>query len=82
MAKNAAGAEGGHEPVLLAEVVEALAPVAGGRFVDGTFGAGGYARALLEAGAGVCGIDRDPDAASFAAPLAEQNPEKFQFVAG
>lgn len=82
MALNAAGAAGGHEPVLLAEIVEALAPVAGGRFVDGTFGAGGYSRALMAAGARVCAIDRDPQAATFAAPLAEDYSEQFQFVAG
>ncbi|MEM8842452.1 MAG: 16S rRNA (cytosine(1402)-N(4))-methyltransferase RsmH [Pseudomonadota bacterium] len=52
-----------HLPVLLDEVIAALAPVEGGVFVDGTFGAGGYTRALLEAGAAlVIGVDRDPDA--------------------
>ncbi len=52
-----------HLPVLLDDVIAALAPVEGGVFVDGTFGAGGYSKALLEAGAAtVIGIDRDPDA--------------------
>ncbi|MFL6752259.1 MAG: 16S rRNA (cytosine(1402)-N(4))-methyltransferase RsmH [Sphingomicrobium sp.] len=52
-----------HVPVLLHEVVEGLAIVPGETLVDGTFGAGGYARALLEAGAGrVIGFDRDPQA--------------------
>ena len=52
-----------HVPVLVDEVVAALAPIAGQVVVDGTFGAGGYARALLEAGARrVIGFDRDPDA--------------------
>ena len=51
-----------HIPVLLAEVVEALAPVAGETMVDGTFGAGGYTRALLTTGARVIAFDRDPDA--------------------
>ena len=52
-----------HEPVLLQEVVEGLAIVPGETLVDGTFGAGGYTRALLGAGAGrVIGLDRDPDA--------------------
>ena len=50
-----------HVPVLLPEVLTALAPVAGETHVDGTFGAGGYARALLEAGAEVVAFDRDPD---------------------
>ena len=52
-----------HVPVLLKEVVEGLAVVPGETLVDGTFGAGGYTRALLGAGAGrVIGFDRDPDA--------------------
>lgn len=52
-----------HIPVLRDETVEALQPVEGGVFVDGTFGAGGYSRALLRQGAKhVIGIDRDPSA--------------------
>ena len=52
-----------HAPVLLEEVVAGLAITQGDTIVDATFGAGGYARALLEAGAGrVIGFDRDPDA--------------------
>ncbi|MEO1329183.1 MAG: 16S rRNA (cytosine(1402)-N(4))-methyltransferase RsmH [Pseudomonadota bacterium] len=56
-------AEGLHAPVLCDAVVAALAPERGGAFLDGTFGAGGYARAILEAGADqVIGLDRDPQA--------------------
>ena len=51
-----------HVPVLLDEVVAALAPVAGETVVDATFGAGGYARAVLATGAQVIAFDRDPDA--------------------
>lgn len=52
-----------HIPVMLREVVEALAPQDGGTYVDGTFGRGGYSRAILEsAQTNVIGIDRDPDA--------------------
>jgi 16S rRNA (cytosine1402-N4)-methyltransferase len=52
-----------HIPVLLDEVVAGLAIRAGDTIVDGTFGAGGYSRALLAAGAGrVIGFDRDPQA--------------------
>ena len=56
-------AEPRHVPVLLQEVVDALAIVPGETVVDGTFGAGGYTAAMLKAGAGrVVALDRDPDA--------------------
>jgi len=52
-----------HVPVLVSDVIAALALQGGETVVDGTFGAGGYTRALLSAGAGrVMGFDRDPDA--------------------
>ncbi|MBK8768967.1 MAG: 16S rRNA (cytosine(1402)-N(4))-methyltransferase RsmH [Rhizobiales bacterium] len=52
-----------HIPVLLDEVLQALAPVAGEVFIDGTFGAGGYTRAILgHADCQVIAIDRDPAA--------------------
>ena len=51
-----------HIPVLLDEVVAALAPAPGAVIVDATFGAGGYTRRLLDAGATVHAFDRDPDA--------------------
>ncbi|WP_309607043.1 16S rRNA (cytosine(1402)-N(4))-methyltransferase RsmH [Phenylobacterium sp.] len=58
-----------HVPVLLAEVVDALQPRAGETIVDGTFGAGGYSRALLAAGSSIIAFDRDPGAAQFAQGL-------------
>jgi len=51
-----------HIPVLLEEVLEALQPHPGALIVDATFGAGGYTRRLLDAGATVHAFDRDPDA--------------------
>jgi len=51
-----------HIPVLLDEVIAALAPAPGAIIVDATFGAGGYTRRLLDAGALVHAFDRDPDA--------------------
>lgn len=51
-----------HIPVLLDEVVAALNPQPGDVLVDATFGAGGYTRRLLAAGATVHAFDRDPDA--------------------
>jgi len=58
-----------HLPVLLAPLLEAVAPVTG-VWVDGTYGAGGYAEGLLQAGAArVIGIDRDPLALDLAGPM-------------
>ena len=51
-----------HIPVLLDEVLHALAITPGEIHVDGTFGAGGYSRAMAKAGATVYALDRDPDA--------------------
>lgn len=52
-----------HIPVLLAEVLAALKPADGETYIDGTFGAGGYSRAILEAAdCRVIAIERDPDA--------------------
>ncbi|MGO4838640.1 16S rRNA (cytosine(1402)-N(4))-methyltransferase, partial [Rhizobiaceae sp. 2RAB30] len=57
-----AGGPARHIPVLLDEVLAALEPLDGAVIVDGTFGAGGYTRALIARGANVVAIDRDPDA--------------------
>ena len=60
-----------HIPVLLNPVMEALHPADGEVFVDGTFGAGGYTQALLDAAAcKVIAIDRDPNAIAAGAWLA------------
>ena len=63
---NAVPASAPHTPVLIDEVVAALAPVPGETHVDGTFGAGGYSAAILARGAHVVAFDRDPDAVSAA----------------
>lgn len=61
-----------HVPVLIEPLVSAVAPVSG-VWLDGTFGAGGYARALLGAGAErVIGVDRDPTVFALAAGWAER----------
>jgi 16S rRNA (cytosine1402-N4)-methyltransferase len=54
-----------HVPVLMNEVVDALAPAPGQTIVDGTFGAGGYTRAILATGASVTAFDRDPTVKRF-----------------
>ncbi len=55
-----------HTPVLLAEVLAALAPTPGARVLDCTLGLGGHALALARVGAVVTGIDRDGDARGLA----------------
>lgn len=69
-----------HIPVLLAEVLEALAPNAGDVIVDGTFGAGGYTRAILDSGASVVAIDRDPDAIAAGKVLETQSQGRLRLV--
>jgi 16S rRNA (cytosine1402-N4)-methyltransferase len=59
-----------HIPVLLDEVIHALAITPGAEIVDGTFGAGGYSQAILAGGARVYAFDRDPDACREGADLA------------
>ena len=72
---TAAGGPARHIPVMLSEVIEALDPRDGKHFIDGTFGAGGYSRGLLEAArCTVLAIDRDPAAAQFAQALEERFP--------
>ena len=72
-----------HEPVLLDAVLEAMAPQDGAVYLDGTFGAGGYTRALLQAAdCRVIAIDRDPNAQAAADALAAVFPERFAFVSG
>jgi len=61
-----------HIPVLLGPVLAALAPLSGAHAIDGTFGAGGYAAAILDAGAErLVAIDRDPSAIAGGAALAQ-----------
>ena len=69
-----------HIPVMLEEVLSALAPKCGDRILDGTFGAGGYSRALLEAGAEVIALDRDPRAIAGAAALRTQFQDRLNVV--
>jgi 16S rRNA (cytosine1402-N4)-methyltransferase len=82
-----AGAAGGparHVPVLLGEVREALALRPGGVYLDGTFGAGGYARAILDSHADVrlVAVDRDPDAIRAGAAMVETYKGRLDLVAG
>lgn len=75
----------GHVPVLLKEVLEALAPEAGKIYVDATLGAGGHAEAVLEASGPdglVFGIDQDPVALTIAKGRLERFGARFQALNG
>lgn len=72
-----------HISVLLDEVVAALAPQGGELHVDGTFGAGGYSRALLLAAeCAVIAIDRDPSTKTHADALVAEHPGRLHYLAG
>jgi 16S rRNA (cytosine1402-N4)-methyltransferase len=77
---HAVGGPVRHIPVLLDEVLEALLPKAGDVIVDGTFGAGGYTRAILARGASVVAIDRDPDAIAAGRALEQQASGRLKLV--
>ena len=69
-----------HVPVLLDAVMAGLSPQPGERHVDGTFGAGGYTRALLATGAAVIAFDRDPDAIAEGRPIVEAAAGRLTLV--
>ncbi len=74
--------EAPHVPVLIGKIIEAVAPVSG-RWLDGTLGAGGYTRALLDAGAEhVIGVDRDPLALELAADWGKPYGDRLSLFHG
>jgi 16S rRNA (cytosine1402-N4)-methyltransferase len=74
---------GRHLPVMLPEVLQTLAPRDGGAYLDGTFGGGGYAGAILDtARCTLFAIDRDPDAIARGAALAASFPGRLHLLEG
>jgi 16S rRNA (cytosine1402-N4)-methyltransferase len=72
-----------HTPVMLSEVIAALEPRDGAHYVDGTFGGGGYSRAILEAAdCSVTGIDRDPEAIARGQALVQRFKGRLTLVQG
>lgn len=70
-----------HIPVLLGSVMDAIGDIRGARVVDATFGAGGYARAFLNAGANVLTFDRDPNVLDDAKQIKQEFGARFEFIA-
>ncbi|MEQ8696390.1 MAG: 16S rRNA (cytosine(1402)-N(4))-methyltransferase RsmH [Bauldia litoralis] len=79
------GVDGGpapHVPVLIEEVIQHLAPMAGKTFIDGTFGAGGYTGRILDTGASVIAIDRDPTALEAGQSMVDAADGRLTLVEG
>ena len=70
-----------HIPVLLNSVMRELGDIRGYRILDATFGAGGYTRAFLDAGASVVAFDRDPHVVADANEIADEFGDRFRFIA-
>ncbi len=69
-----------HIPVLLPEVLKALVPAEGQVVLDGTFGAGGYTTAIMNAGAAVVALDRDPNAIAAGQALVAASGGKLTLI--
>ncbi len=72
-----------HIPVMVNEVIDVLSPRDGGIYVDGTFGRGGYSKAILNAAkCTVWGIDQDPEAVNTGRQLEQDWPAQFHMLEG
>lgn len=69
-----------HIPVLLGRVMETLGDIRGKKVLDATFGAGGYTRAFLDAGANVVAFDRDPNVVADAHQVQAEFGARFEFI--
>ncbi|MFQ6760198.1 MAG: 16S rRNA (cytosine(1402)-N(4))-methyltransferase RsmH [Alphaproteobacteria bacterium] len=70
-----------HIPVLINAIMRELGDIRGCRVLDATFGAGGYTRAFLDAGASVVAFDRDPNVVADADAIKSEFGSRFRFIA-
>ncbi len=70
-----------HIPVLINAIMRELGDIRGQRVLDATFGAGGYTRAFLDAGASVVAFDRDPNVVADADAIKSEFGSRFRFIA-
>ncbi|NTE86827.1 16S rRNA (cytosine(1402)-N(4))-methyltransferase RsmH [Agrobacterium rubi] len=77
---EASGGPVRHIPVLLHEVLGALEPAPGKIILDGTFGAGGYTQAILDQGANVIALDRDPNAIAGGQDMVAANGGRLSLI--
>ncbi len=70
-----------HIPVLLNRVMESVGDIRGKRIIDATFGAGGYSRTFLNAGAIVTAFDRDPNVLDDVCAMKSEFGDRFEFIA-
>lgn len=73
-------AEAPHIPVMLPEVLDALEPCEGKHIIDGTFGAGGYSKAIMDRGARVTGFDQDPNAIADAGAMVSERAGQLSLI--
>ena len=80
MNKNTSSLEFSHFPVMLNEVLKITSPFIGGRYIDCTFGGGGYSKEILKIPkTKITAIDRDSNVKSFAEKLKKKFPKRFSF---
>ncbi len=80
MSNHTSSLEASHFPVMLNEVLQIIAPIIGGKYIDCTFGGGGYSKEILNIPqTKVIAIDRDKKIKLFATKLEKKFPQRFKF---
>ena len=81
MINQTSSLESSHFPVMLNEIIELSSPLSGGKFIDCTFGAGGYSKELLKfSKTKVYALDRDKKVSFIANKLEKKFPKDLNFI--